>query len=222
MPRLPTIRLASAATNRKRVFSRFALDRSDITSVGREVAVTYTANYEARLRQLGRQIGTTTRARVTDTDVLKRIASESRDAGAGIVSTHNDDLRRFVNGLDPKLSQRQMSAAVREWLAKRAEWKGKQIATTVAMQARNDADRDVISKNQIEPEARVVPRDSLHPACIALVDRGWMKPGAIDFALPLHPNCRHGFEYRTPLKNALADKPAIWLGDTIKRRQRAA
>lgn len=219
---LRLIRLASASTRRKRIFSRFAMDEKAQSAMQREVATTYVASYEARLRQLARTMGSSARVRLTDPEVLKRVNTETRDAALGILHTYNDELRNVVKNLPAGMSQKEMTAAVSKWQADRAVWKGKQIAKTTASLGRNDADRDVIEKNAIAIEQRVTPSQSAEPKCAALVARGWIKSDQVDFTLPLHPNCVHGWEYRRPLKNAIKGRTQLWIGDKVRVNKRKA
>lgn len=213
---MSVLRLASDSTTRKRVFTRFAYDRSDVDTIAHEVAVLRTASYEGRLQQIRDAAGIPGEASLTDTKVLQRITRESRDVAQGILQSHNDDLRAYLATLPKGQSQKELAAAVKQWQSDRAQWKAKQIAATEGMTARVQADRDVGERNNLAVRVRVTPRESSEPKCADLVARGWMRREDATFDLPLHPACRHSFEYDTRLSAALKGRKTVWIGDTVE------
>jgi hypothetical protein len=212
----PIVALASAATIRRRVFARFAYGLDDIERLAREIATVRVAAAEQRLAELRAAMGLPGRGRVAITDdvVLRAITRESRDAAAGIVMTHNRQLREFLARQPRDLSQRKLAARVQAWERARAEWKAKQIAFTEGMTARNDIDREVLTRNGLRVRARVAPQRAAEPICAGLVARGWMEPHDLP-RLPAHPNCIHGLEYDTRLRAAVRARARIWLGDWL-------
>ncbi len=135
----PIVALASGATIRRRVFERFAYGPDDIERLAKEIATVRVAAAEQRLAELRAAMGLPGRGRVAISDeaVLKAITRESRDAAAGIVMTHNRQLREFLARQPRDLSQRELAARVQAWERARAEWKAKQIAFTEGMTARH-------------------------------------------------------------------------------------
>lgn len=213
-----SIALASVATTRKRVYERYAMDTSDIDRIAKDVAAIRTAAYEQRLRQLGKEMSIAAKPELTDKAVLKRIVRESRDSAASIVTTHNRQLAVVVKKQSKDATQRELGASVREWEAKRAPWKSKQIAMNEGMAARNQADADIISKNgwSKQLKVRVAPQKAQEPQCQALIGAGWMEWNDVFFTLPLHSGCPHGFEYQQHFGTLASAKresgEEIWLG----------
>lgn len=193
------VALASASTTRKRVYKRFAQDTSDISAVSKHVASLQTAAYEQRLAQLAKQMGVTTPVGLKDAARLKAIARDAKDVGYSVVHTHNTDLRNFVNKQPKSLSQRELASRVKEWADNRKAYKPKQIAQTEGMKARNLADQDIIAHNSFEVQQRVAPSTAAEARCALKIGLGWLKPGDIDFSLPLHVGCVHGWEYKQDL-----------------------
>lgn len=219
----PIVALASAATVRRRVFARFAYGPEDIERLAKEIATVRVVAAEQRLAELRAAMGLPGRGRVAITDevVLRAITRESRDAAAGIVMTHNRQLRAFLTRQPRDLSQRELAARVQEWERSRAEWKGKQIAFTEGMTARHQIDREVLTRNGLRVRARVTPQRAAEPICADLVARGWMEPHALP-RLPAHPNCIHGLEYDTRLRAAIRTRTRVWLGDWLPGPRRQA
>jgi hypothetical protein len=210
------ITLASDATARKRVLARFLWDQQRADALAKEIATLRTTAYEGRLAELMQAMGVPGEAHLYDPAVLKRVIADSRGSAASVLHTHNADLRQFVAAQPRGLSQRDLASRVKAWEAERADWKHRQIVDTEGQSARNQADDDVLRENGISSQRRAVPSSASEPLCAALVARGWMN--ATDSPeLPLHPGCKHGWEYRRDLSKAVAGKPRIWAGQWIER-----
>lgn len=219
--------LLAAAGGRQaqeRVFTRFALGAADIDKVAREVGAHRVVAYEQRLGEFGQAIGYRRRRPVlSDTGILQRIAKDARGSAAGIVRTYNSDLRAFVNRQPKSLSQRDLTARVRDWKASRDRWKATQIALTEGQAGRAQAFDDFMTKNNLSPQRRARPAGAAEARCAAVVALGWMTAErAAGYALPLHPNCIHDWESREDPKALVGDRSRLWLGDMIRRRAPAA
>jgi hypothetical protein len=212
---------ASAATIRRRVYARYALDRVDIDAIAKEVAALRVVAYEDRLRELARSAGIQAAPKLTDTQVLKRISRESRDVAAGIVRTHNEHLRGFVQAQERGLSQRELAGRVRGMLDERAAWKRRDIAHTESMAGRNAAAVDVLRMNGARVRVRAEPRSSDEPQCAAIVARGWYELADAP-ALPLHPNCVHSWALDTRFAAVVKQRERLWLGDWLEPDVEAA
>lgn len=203
---------ASAATIRRRVFRRFAQDAADIDRLAREVAVLKAAAYEGRLQQLADAAGLGREVALSDPEVLRRLVRDSRDAAAGIVRTHNQDLRRFLAAQPRGTSQRELAARTRAHLEARAVRKAADIARTEGMAARNEAAIDVLRKNGIKTRVRAEPRRAAEPNCAAIVQAGWYEIDRVP-SLPAHPRCIHSWAYADSFVAAARARDLLWLGD---------
>lgn len=208
--------LASEATVRRRVFARFALGPEDIDRLAREVAILRVASYEGRLQQLADAAGHKGEVQLADPAVLRRIARESRDVAAGMVSNHNDDLRAWLTRQERGQSQRALGGAARQWAQNRAIQHGKTAAYNEGMWGRNQAVRDVLDRNAVRVRVRAEPRSAAEPVCAGIVAGGWYEHRAAP-ALPAHPRCRHSWATDTRLVNVLGGRDRVWLGDWLEK-----
>ena len=207
--------IATLATpaGRQRVFSRFALGVEDVSRLTEEIAVLRTAAYEQRLNEIARSVRLGRQVTITDTAVLRQIAMDATDSAASVLHTHNTDLRKFLNTLPPRLSEKKLTEEVRAWSLARGDWKSDEIARTEGLSARNLADKDVIRNNALDPMKRISPRRAGETKCAALAAEGWKRESEWGVSLPLHQNCVHGWEYKESFGRMLAGRDDVWIGD---------
>jgi hypothetical protein len=214
-----TISLASGATIRKRVFGRFALDSGDIADLGHTILTLRVAAYEGRLNDFAAMFGLPANVTLTDSAILNAQLADARGVAAGVVHTHNQDLRSFLAQQPRTLSQAQLAAAVKDWESARKDWKGQQIALTEAMTARSQATKDVLSKNGITKgqRARVIPQDAQEEKCQELIDMGWVSiEEASGWDLPVHVGCCLEGTYVKPIGTLQAVSRVPWSGSAVK------
>lgn len=212
--------LASEATIRKRVFASNAIGEHEIDRMAREISVLRVASYEGRLQQLADSMGLDAEPSLRDTQALKRITTASRDSAISILNTHNDDLRAFLAAQPRGATQAELSTAVKTWKRDRAVWKSAQIVRTEGMAGRDDADRDVITKNSFRVQKRLTPGRGCTAFCTEQIARGWQDEADWNITLPIHPNCVHGWEYKQSFKSLAGARDRVWVGDWVEREER--
>jgi len=208
-----TVALASEATIRQRVYRQFAWDQSKANKLAYELSTIRLRGYDSRLAEIAREMGMPT-ATLEDAVTMDNIVQDSRGVAFQVLQTYNRDLKAFIAQQPRGASQAQLSASVREWANHRADWKTVQISKTELMEGRNQANGDVLAKNDLQLLQRATPQSAQCPQCKALVARGWMTPAQVDTTPPLHPGCVHSYEQRH-LKDAVAAKSRIWLGTWV-------
>lgn len=202
---------------RKAIAHRFALDATDRAALAHEILVAKTTAYIGRLAEIQRSVGVKQTMRLSDIAPMKQFAKDAKKSAVSIVETYANDLQSYVDGLDDGMTVVQAQASVRAWTKQRQTWKAAQIATVESLQARNQADQDVIEKNGISNivTARLYPLLAEEERCSEIIGRGWMTYNDIDFSIPVHPGCQHGLEYEKPFATMLDGKPQVWIGDTF-------
>jgi hypothetical protein len=211
-----TVKLVtSAIEKRRRVFRRYALGQDDVEKLAKEIATLRVAAYEGRLQNIIDGIGLNQEAHLYEPAILRRIARESRDVALGVINTANTSLRNFINNQPVGTTQRQMAAMTRQWQADRQQWKARQIAQNEGLIGRHQADADVLKRNGLTPQVKVVPSVSAEKLCADAIARGWMRPSDVGFSLPLHVNCIHSFAYRQSFEDMVKGKDKLWLGEDV-------
>lgn len=202
----------------RRVFDLLALGKRALAAMVKFITSVRVLAYEERLAEIAARLGLAGARRLTDTTVLRRIERESRDVAAGIIRTHNDDLRAWL-ARQPRrredgtaVTQQELVTAAKAWLAARADARTRRITRTEGMAGRNAAALDVLRMNEAKVRVRAEPRSSGEPRCAAIVAHGWYEVADAP-RLPAHPNCVHAWAYDTSLTTALEQRDRIWLGE---------
>jgi hypothetical protein len=207
------VRLAqSSSSKRGRIYAQLAYGDPHVGTLTSTISRLRVASYKQQLSEMAGQAGLSA-AKTLEPAVTRTLARASAQAAAGVVKTHNRDLRAFLSAQPRTLSQADLGKAARAWERQRVSVKSKQIAQNEAARARSQAFRDVLDRNGVKLRVRAVPEEAAEEECLALVDRGWI---ASDDApdLPLHINCQHEYEDEG-LADALSGKEQVWLGGMV-------
>lgn len=213
LPRV--VRLAQThSSKRSRIYGQLSYGDAHARTLTDTVSRLRVAAYRQRLSELGNSIGRGIEPPPTlDMGLVRGLARDSSRAAAGIVKSHNRDLRAFLAAQDRGLSQADLGKAARAWERQRVSQKSKQIAQNEAARARAQALTDVLRRNRVRLKVRAVPEEAAEEQCVDLVGRGWIdSDGAPE--LPLHVNCVHEYE-DAGLGDALAGRSRIWLGGMV-------
>lgn len=203
----------SLTSDQQAALERWLYDERDLAGLSDDLTRLGLQQYVQRLSELGQRINL--RPGNIDAAIAEKLARQAGQSAASIVETHNRDLRAFVEKLDPNVDA---AAAVREWEANRADWKSKQVAYNEAMTARNAADGDFRSENDLQVRMRVVPEDAVCAVCQEYVAMGFVSADEADgIDIPAHINCQHGWAYAEGLADALDTLQEVWLGSRIAK-----
>lgn len=174
--------------------------------------------YEDELNIQAANVGCPQRkARLQNGPILSALNGMSERDAKSIVNTYNYDLAiaiRYIAAEVPRANRYTYAARLREWDAKRSQWKTPQIAQFTELTARSLAQADFYKYNgSLMGIARLEPRSAKCPICQGWITRGSVPVRiAINNPAPYHPNCPHLWDI-TPKRVAKSECPLLWMGE---------
>jgi hypothetical protein len=172
--------------------------------------------YEAELTNQAARVGCPGRTgRLTNTERLAILNDLSQIDAISIVNTYNYDLAiaiQHIRSEVPTANRFTYAARLRDWQAKRAAWKDRQIQLYTENTARSMAQQDFYLFNNNIGTAELVPKTAVCPVCVGLVARGEVSIRvATNHPPPFHTSCPHLWSMN-PGKVAPNECINLWMG----------
>jgi len=177
----------------------FSYQASDVRALDAVLFTQARADYGAAVAAEARAAGySIASVNVTDQAVMAALNERSGFAAKSIATTYNKDVRREIARIRaevPKANRYTYAKRLDAWEKSRASWKAEQIAYTEMGTTINQAQRDFVRMNHLEPRAHVVPDTGQCAYCEELAGQGWMDFWTAEgLGLPAHPGCIHSLE----------------------------
>lgn len=170
------------------------MDTYDAERIRAELLRDRRAYYEAELTDQAARVGCPGRVgRLGNPERLSILNELSQIDATGIVNTYNYDLAAAVAQIrseTPTANRHVYAKRLREWDAKRSQWKQPQIATYTETTARSMAQSDFYMFNPSMGVATLQPTRAVCPVC-----QGWVNRGEVPLHVaqanppPYHTNC---------------------------------
>lgn len=155
------------------------------------------------------------RARLGNNASLTLLSEASERDAESIIATYNYDLTIAIQAIRtevPRANRFTYAKRLREWEMARNRWKLPQIAEYTEASARTQAQKDFISFNDAQGEAKLIPEEAAEPVCQGIIRRGWMPMAtAMGFTVPVHVNCPHIWQTRYK-RLSKSECGELWLG----------
>ena len=154
------------------------------------------------------------RANLRNGPILSVLGEQAKSSAVSIVRTYNWDLASAIEKIrseTPSANRRTYAKRLKDWEAKRADWKDPQIELMAEMSARSRAQSDFYQYNGSFGFARLYPRTAVCPVCL-----GWIRRDKVPLRVatasppPYHPNCPH---YWVVKPDAFEDCDILWMGE---------
>lgn len=192
-------------------------DSYDVDRIRTELLQTRRRAFEDELTIQAARAGCPGRSgMLTNGPILSELNEQCATDAASIANTYNYDLVGAIVTIrseTPTANRWVYAKRLREWEAKRAEWKVPQIALFTEMWARSRAQQAFYQYNGHLGVAFLEPKTAVCPVCLGLIARGEVPLSeAMSDPGPWHPNCPH--YWRTIPDRVHPDQCAIlWMGE---------
>jgi len=192
------------------------MDTYDVDRIRGELLRGRRRYYEAELTNQAAQLGCPGRTgRLTNTERIAILNDLSQIDAISIVNTYNYDLAiaiQHIRSEVPTANRHVYAYRLRDWQAKRAAWKDKQIQLYTENTARSMAQHDFYLFNNNIGTAELVPKTAVCPVCAGLVARDEVPIRvATNNPPPFHPNCPHLWS-TNPNKVPSSECANLWRG----------